>query len=147
MRRVKTSLTLAAVFALVLLFCGGCASTAHPPKSDLSTLQGTWIGHEVDGPPGECRMTISGDSLRAQAGGQDEWYTAKLILNPSTSPKQADLLIEDCPVPQYIQRRAKMIYKIEGKTLTFAGHEPGDETVPTGFERDGRSRVFVFSRQ
>jgi uncharacterized protein (TIGR03067 family) len=144
---MKTNLTLAAVFALALLFCGGCASTANPPKSDLSTLQGTWIGHEVDGPPGECRMTISGDSLKAQAAGQDESYAAKLILAPGTSPKQADLLIEDCSAPQYIHKTAKMIYKIEGKTLTIAGHEPGDETVPTGFERDGRSRVFVFARQ
>jgi uncharacterized protein (TIGR03067 family) len=92
-------------------------------------------------------MTISGDSLKAKAAGQDEWYTATLIAAPGTSPKQADLLIEDCPAPQYIQKRAKMIYKIEGKTLTIAGHEPGDETVPTGFQRDGRSRVFVFQKQ
>jgi uncharacterized protein (TIGR03067 family) len=144
---MKTNLILAAVFALALLFCGGCASTANPPKHDLAKLQGTWIGHEVDGPPGECRMTISGDSLKAQAAGQDESYAAKLILAPGASPKQADLLIADCSAPQYIHKTAKMIYKIEGKTLTIAGHEPGDETAPTGFERDGQSRVFVFTRQ
>jgi uncharacterized protein (TIGR03067 family) len=85
--------------------------------------------------------------LKAQVTGQDETYAAKLILAPGTNPKQADLLIEDCPTPQYIQKRAKMTYRIEGKTLTLVGHEPGDETVPTGFERDGRSRVFVFTRQ
>jgi uncharacterized protein (TIGR03067 family) len=92
-------------------------------------------------------MTISGDSLKAQAPGHDGSYAAKLIPTAGTSPKQAYLLIEDCPVPQYIHKTAKMIYKIEGKTLTIAGHEPGDETVPTGFDRDGRSRVFVFTRQ
>jgi len=111
---MKTNLIMAAVPTLALLFCGRCASTANPPKSDLSTLQGTWIGHEVDGPPGECRMTISGDSLKAQAAGQDESYAAKLIPAPGTSPKQADLLVEACSAPQYIHKTAKMIYKIEG---------------------------------
>jgi uncharacterized protein (TIGR03067 family) len=143
---MKTNLILTAVFALALLFCGGCASTANPPKTDLSTLQGTWIGHEVDGPPGECRMTISGDSLKFQGARQEESYAGKLTLTPSTSPKRADVLIQDCPVPQYIQKTGKVIYKIEGKTLTLAGNEPGNEAAPTKFETNP-ARVFVFTKQ
>jgi len=141
---LNLNLTLAAVFALALFSCGGCASTT---KHDLSTLQGTWIGHEVDGPPGECRMTISGESVKFKGVRQEEWYAARLTLTPSTSPKQADCLVEDCGAPQYIHKMAKVIYKTEGKTLTLAGNEPGNEAVPTGFEPNVGARVFVFTRQ
>ena len=92
-------------------------------------------------------MTISGDSLKFHGARQEEWYAAKLTLTPSTSPKRADCLIEDCGAPQYIHKMAKAIYKMEGKTLTLAGNEPGDEAAPTGFETKNRSRVFVFTRQ
>jgi uncharacterized protein (TIGR03067 family) len=138
---MKTNLAVAA-FVVVLVLCGGCASTS---SHGLSRLQGTWIGHEIDGRSGECRMTISGDSLKFQ-GAQQEWYDAKLALIPRTSPNQADVLVKDCPAPQYIQKTAKAVYKLEGKTLTIAAHEPGDETLPTGFEKDNRTRIFVFSR-
>ncbi len=92
-------------------------------------------------------MTITGDSLKFQGARQDEWYAAKLKLIPNTNPKQADVLIEDCSVPKYKQKTAKAIYRIEGKTLTIAANEPGDEAMPAGFERSNRSRVFVFNRQ
>ena len=94
-------------------------------------------------------MTISGDSLKFEGARQQEWYAAKPSLNPSTDPKQADVLIEDCAVPNYIKKTAKAIYKLEGKTLTIAAHEPGDEAVPTTFELSAgsRMRVFVFTRQ
>ncbi len=112
-------------------------------------LQGTWIGHEVDGPPGECRMTISGDSLKFQGARQEEWYDAKLIVLPNTSPKQADVMIQNCSAPQYNGKTAKAIYKLERKALTIAATEPGDGSLPAGFERKAasRARVFLFEKQ
>jgi uncharacterized protein (TIGR03067 family) len=143
---MKTNLSSAVIPMLALSFLCGCAS---PPKRDLSNLQGTWGGQEVGGPPGECRMTIAGDALKFQGARSEEWYAAKLIMKPSADPKQADILIEDCPAPKYIQKMAKAIYRVDGKTLTIAANEPGDESLPSGFERNAtsRARVFVFSRQ
>lgn len=98
--------------------------------------------------PAQSR-SILGDSLKFQGARQEEWYAAKVTLTPSSGPMQADCLIEDCGAPQYIKKTAKMIYKIEAKTLTIAGNEPGDEAVPTGFERNAssRARVFAFTRR
>jgi len=134
------------MLTLALSFLCGCAS---PGKRDLSRLQGNWAGQEVGGPTGECRMTIAGDSLKFQGARPEEWYAAKLILKESTNPRQADILIENCPAPQYVGKTAKGIYKLEGKTLTVPACEPGDESLPDGFERNGtsRARVFVFNRQ
>ncbi len=54
-----------------------------------------------------------------------------------------------CGFPLYKNQRGNAIYKVEGKTLTLAGNEPGNATVPTAFERGGvdHTRVFVFNKQ
>ncbi len=139
---MKTILALA-VTSMGILFVTGCASTS---KHDPASLQGSWVGHEIEGSPGECRMTITGDTLKFQGARQEEWYAAKLTLFPTTTPKQADVLIQDCSAPQYVNKTAKAIYRIEGKTMTIAANEPGDDARPMGFERTNRSRVFVFER-
>jgi len=58
------------------------------------------------------------------------------VRNPSTSPKQADVLIENCSVPQSINKTAKAIYRVEGKSFTIAANEPGDEAVPSSSARN-----------
>ena len=143
---MRKNLKLAATVVAGILLCCSCAST---PKQDLSSMQGTWVGEEIGGPKGECRMTIEGASFRFQGAQAGEWYVGTLTLNPATQPKQATVQINDCPVPKYRDLAAKGIYKLEGKTLTLAAHEPGDETVPTSFGRDpaGKTRAFVFTRQ
>jgi hypothetical protein len=72
-----------------------------------------------------------------------------LALSPKTHPKQAIILIEACAFPRYVNRLAKAIYKLEGKTLTIAGNEPGNEAVPTAFGRNpaSQTRAFAFTRQ
>ncbi len=143
---MKTRLFSTFVVGLVISFLCGCATTS---KRDLSALQGTWLGHEVAGPPGECHMTIAGDAFKFQGARQEEWYTAKLVLLPNTHPKQADIVIENCSAPQYNGKTAKAIYRLEGRTLTIAAKEPGDASLPAGFERNATSeaRVFVFNKQ
>jgi uncharacterized protein (TIGR03067 family) len=146
MEIMRKNLTLAATVFVGILLCCGCAST---PKRDLTKLQGTWVGEEIGGPKGECKMTIEGATLKFQGARTEEWYVATLTLNPKTQPKQALVRIGDCPAPKYINQTAGAIYKLEGKTLTIAAHEPGDEAVPTTFEHSAgdRMRVFVFNRQ
>ncbi len=94
-------------------------------------------------------MTIEGNSLRFQGARPEEWYAAKFFLKPEAKPKEADVVIENCPAPQYNGKTAKGIYKFEGKTLTIAANEPGDNSRPTGFDRNraSQARVFVFTRE
>jgi uncharacterized protein (TIGR03067 family) len=143
---MKQYVTMAAVLALASLMWSGCATA---PKHGMSALQGTWVGKELGGQMGECRMTVSGDSVKVQSTQGNEWYAGKLALIEGTSPKQAVLLVEGCNDPQYVNKTSRVIYKLEGDTLTLAGCEPGFDTVPTAFESSeaGRSRGFVFTRQ
>jgi len=139
-------ITLALVALAGILLSSGCAST---PKRDLSKLQGTWVGKELGGGEGECRITIAGDSMRFQGARRQEWYVGTLTLIPHTKPRQAAVLITDCGFPQYVNQTAHSIYRLEGKTLTIAGNEPGNPAVPTAFEHNPTShtRAFVFTKQ
>jgi uncharacterized protein (TIGR03067 family) len=146
MKIMRQNLTLAATVVVGILLSCGCAST---PKHELSRLQGTWVGEETGGQTGQCRMTVEGTTFKFQGAQAGEWYVGTLTLDPKTQPKQAMIRIVDCPLPRYINQTTKAIYELEGKKLTIAAHEPGDETVPTTLGRDpaGHTRAFVFTRQ
>jgi len=124
----------------------GCAST---PRHDLAKMQGNWVGKELGAGNGECRMTLSGNSLRFQGARRQEWYIGKLTLVAHTRPRRATILIQDCGFPQYVNQTAQAIYKFDGKLLTIAGDEPGNPTVPTAFapSESTHTRAFVFTRQ
>jgi uncharacterized protein (TIGR03067 family) len=143
---MRKEFPMAAVAVAVVLLSCGCAST---PQRDLSQLQGNWVGEEIGGEKGECRMTIEGDTVKFQGVRPQDWYVGTLTLNPKTHPKQALLLIKDCGIRQYVNKTGLAIYKLEDKTLTLAAHEPGNDTVPTAFGRDpaSQTRAFVFTRQ
>lgn len=126
-----------------LIHCG-CSRSAGP---GLAELQGTWVGLEMNGPRGECRISIQGNRVRFQGAHTNEWYAGTLTLNESMIPKQAVIQIEECGFPQYVNKSARAIYKLETKTLTLAGNEPGTEAAPTDFLPSDRTRVFVFTRQ
>lgn len=113
---------------------------------DMASIQGTWTGHDVSDSSGKVSMTITGSALKFQAVGAEEWYAGKLTLRPNTTPKQAEVFIENCSVPNYVKQTAKAIYKLEGNTLTIAATEPGAEAGPSSFEPSNQARVFVFSR-
>jgi uncharacterized protein (TIGR03067 family) len=136
----------AAVVVVGALLCSGCAST---PKRDLSRIQGSWVGAEIGGEKGECRMVIEGDTIKFQGAQPQEWYVGTMTLNPKVNPKQALLLIQACSYPKYVNQTAKAIYKLEGKTLKIAHNGPGTEAVPTAFERNlaAQTRAFAFTRQ
>jgi uncharacterized protein (TIGR03067 family) len=143
---MRKDFAFAVVAVAALLVSCGCAST---PKHDLSQLQGNWLGEEIGGEKGPCRMTIEGDTMKFQGTRRQEWYVGTLTLDPKTKPRQASVLINDCGFRQYVNKTTRAIYKLEGKKLTLAGHEPGIEIFPTTFEHDPatQTRAFMFKRQ
>ncbi len=141
----KTFALAVMVVAGLLLSCG-CATT---PKRDLSRWQGAWVGKEIGGENGECRMNIAGDTIRFQGALPQEWYAGTLALNPKAHPRQAMILVESCAYPKYINQTVKAIYKLEGESLTLAHNQPGDEAAPGAFARNptNQTRAFLFRRQ
>jgi uncharacterized protein (TIGR03067 family) len=128
-----------------LVYCGcGGGSQSNAPE-----LEGTWIGQEIDGPKGDCRMTVSGNRMKFQGARTNEWYSAVLTLNQTTSPKQVVIHIEECGFPQYLNKNTRAIYKLEKNTLTIGANEPGVDVTPTEFQRSAtnRTRGFVFTKQ
>ena len=152
--RTKTA---AIIISAIVLAGGGTTiadraalgSQAAAIAESEPALQGTWVGQEVGRPQGEYRLTVSGNSIRFQGARAEEWYEATITLKPKANPKRAAAMIERCPAPQYVNKTANFIYKIEGRTLTLAGNEPGSEKEPTAFERnpDNPVRTFVFNKQ
>ena len=143
---MRKDFALAAVAVAAVLLSCGCAST---PKQDLSRLQGSWVGEEIGGQKGQCRMTVEGDTVKFQGALQQDWYVGTLTLDPKANPKQATVRVNDCGLRQYVNKTTRAIYKLEGKKLTLAAHEPGNEAVPTAFGHDpaSQTRAFVFTRQ
>jgi uncharacterized protein (TIGR03067 family) len=142
---MRKDFTLAAVAVAAFLLSCGCAST---PQQVLSGLQGNWVGEEIGGEKGQCWMVIEGDTIKFQGARQQDWYVGTFTLNLNANPKRALVLIGDCGLRQYVGKTVQAIYKLEDKKLTLAGHEPGNEAVPTVFEHDAASqtRAFVFTR-
>jgi uncharacterized protein (TIGR03067 family) len=164
MRRIMFALVLwaktktAAIITCAIVLAGGgttiavraaLGSQAAASTENESALQGTWVGQEVGRPQGECLLIVSGNSIKFQGARAEEWYEATITLRPKANPKRAAVLIERCSAPQYVNKTANFIYRIEGKTLTLAGSEPGSEKEPTAFEPnpDNPVRTFVLNRQ
>jgi uncharacterized protein (TIGR03067 family) len=132
---------------LMTLLCGvlilgmGCAK---PHRPDAVTLQATWKGHEV-GPnaKGEPTMTLDGTTMDFKGADPREWYKGTYTLHEDTNPKQMVIDITDCPMPQFVGKRANAIYKIEDGTLTIASFQPGTDSFPPDFDAP-KVRKIVF---
>ena len=138
---MKTSCWLVAGMCLAGLLVGGCAT------SDQDRVQGMWAGHQVgrDGP--QYTMIVSDNTIEFRSADDREWYKGTFTLDDTPEPKTMDFLIKECVAPRYVGETAKVIYKIEKATLTFAGNEPGVGPRPAAFEPVGGSRVFVLTKE
>lgn len=144
---LKTILTM--MFGAIILV-SGCSkpeSEISEPVtiSDTETLSGTWGGHEVGrGKEGEPSVMFTETTLEFRGANPQEWYEATYTLQEDTDPKRIDLVVTDCPFPNYVGQTAHGIYKIEDSKLIMTGNEPGNPDVPMSFDQPG-ARQFVFT--
>ena len=117
-------------------------------QSDATVIQGTWSGQEIGvaGTAGSPSIVFQGTNVEFHGANPNEWYKATFSLREDTTPKQFVAVITDCPAPQYVGKTGHAIYLIQGDTLTLTGNEPGDPTVPAGFDAGGAGK-FVFKKQ
>ncbi len=128
----------------VWLATGGCCCFQ---KSDSKALQGRWKGEETGAhPQGPCYLTIKGQSLDYHGANTNEWYKGVLTLYQNSTPPRADVLINDCPMVQYIGKTSHGIYRLERGVLTITANEPGNPNTPMTFDA-ANSRHFVFTKK
>jgi uncharacterized protein (TIGR03067 family) len=142
MKHITRILSLAAIAAM--LGASGC-STLH--KSDSATLQGAWEGQEIGvGQDSPHSLVFSGKNFDFRGEDPRDWGKGTFILREDTQPKQLLLAITECGVPKYNGMTTRAIYRIEDRTLTLAGNEPGDPAGPSSFDASG-TRRFVLKKE
>ena len=145
---MKTKTVLISTLALALLLFLSCSDDkGTEPNENLTELEGTWIGYELDGEPGDWTFSFSGNEGSVHNHNYEESYSGTFTINSQTSPKQIDLTIEECSYSPFIGETSLGIYEIEDNTLTFAGCEPGENVRPTTFSTEGNPRVYILNKQ
>jgi RNA polymerase sigma factor (sigma-70 family) len=142
--KAKTAIA-AGVSVLLLAGTAALIIKERPHGSDLPALQGKWTGRET-GVPGSASLVVSGSSLEFHGADPSEWYKGSLVLHEDINPKRFDMIIAECPAPQYVGKTGHGIYKIQDGTLTMAGNEPGDPNFPASFQ-SADARTMVFKKQ
>lgn len=134
---------LASPILLSLLLTFGCATLE--PAEKIIEVEGTWIGSPIENPQGNCILIFSKN--RAVAGLPGGWFRGIFQLNTTTSPKQMDIMIQQCYPPEYAGKTSLAIYQLNGNILTLAGPEPGVPTRPTSFQQQQGTSILVLTKQ
>jgi len=138
--------TCSVVFPLLLML--GCAKKAPEPAERVTELEGAWIGSPVspvDSPQESWIFIVSKN--RAIAALPTGWLRGTFQLDTVASPKQIDIIIQQCYPQDYVGKTVLAIYKLDGNTLTLAGFEPGVTTRPTSFQKEEGIAIVVFTKQ
>jgi len=104
-------------------------------------LSGTWTGTDDTGEPYTFFFTSTNWSLTNDIG--DNWHEGTYTFNDNSKPKQIDLFFTNSAENQFIEKTALYIYKIEKKTLTLTGSDPGNNYRPSEFSEGGATQTFI----
>ena len=130
-----------------LLFYVSCSKDTTGNNNNITELEGTWIGYEIDGKNDEWTLSFSGNNYESHNQNYEEFYNGTFTINTEILPKQIDLLFEECSCPEYVGKTALGIYEIEGDTLTYASNPPGFNSRPTEFSSGLFTRLFILTKQ
>jgi len=115
------------------------------PQTIATELEGAWVGQELNGPPGDWTLKVSGKHL--DATGPDQSHKITLLVSSDTDPKRADLVIQESSDPDSAGKIALGIYKIEANKLTLAVGSPDSKERPSSFEPGDSTRVWVLTKK
>jgi uncharacterized protein (TIGR03067 family) len=110
-----------------------------------SELEGTWVGTDAGGYD-EWTFVISSGKVEVK-GPESAFYSGTITLNDKTNPKQAELKVERCSLPEYVGETTLSIYKLEGNKLTLAASEPGSISRPAYFDSTGGVMLFSLTKR
>ena len=134
------NLTFSSVLYILLLFSllDGFAQTE---------LEGTWIGYEMGGPPGDVTIVLINDSAHYIGQGGVEWYKGSFVINVDTLPKQFDIFVEEAFTPPLVGETALAIYELLGDSVHVAINAPGNLSRPVDFTLGSGTRIFMLGLQ
>lgn len=152
---MKTGITLSCI-AIMFLSLSGCddsptGSGGGGDNTPANELVGTWTGDEAGGSSG-WTFTFTADGIAISSPGGGEWYNGTYSTDADADPKQLDIVITECFMPEYEDETALAIYEIGasppavGETLAIAVNEPGVLSRPSGFSGSG-TRVYQLVMQ
>lgn len=124
----------------------GCST---PQSQDLPVLQGAWLGEPVWPTESPARLVLTGNSMEldflSTNAGPRVGYQGRFTLREDTNPRQLVAVVTNCPLPQWVGKKAKAIYRFENGTVRMTINEPGDPTVPPNFYAPGMAQ-WIFRR-
>jgi uncharacterized protein (TIGR03067 family) len=127
--------------------------TRGESSNDAQALQGTWVevsvmfnGAKVPDAKLVGNSTTFKGSSYVHVYGNEFAEEGAFTLNPGTSPKQIDFLIQKGPNPG---KRQQGIYKLDGDNLTVCVSHPDDSNRPAAFVTTAGSNrgLVVFKRK
>lgn len=142
---MRNGRALIAVMVVTGLAFIGCRKSGDSAPSDMTAIQGMWVGNEAGEQANQCKLVIQGDTLEFHGSNPQEWYRATFVLDEHAQPKALDVHIRECGISKYVDEVARAIYSIEQGTFTLAGNEPGSPNRPAAFGPD--VRTFIFTKQ
>jgi len=119
-------------------------------SNNVTELEGTWIGYEVNNSSIEWTFIFTGDQMDVTPDPLTlEWYLADVSIETLIYPKQIDMTATDCGVSSYIGYLTKGIYNIQNDTiLTLSACEPGNTDRPSSFpDANVDERTMILTKQ
>ncbi len=129
-----------------LVILGTSQARADQAEKDLKQMQGTWTGKETGREDaGTCKLKVEGNKMEFEGWHEKEWYKGTFQIVTENKHNEIHSTVDECPIPEFIDKLAKSIYKLEGGKLTIAGRRPGSDSTPNGFD-DPKARHFIFEK-
>src|ERR1700744_5300323 len=103
--------------------------------SDMSTLQGTWIGQQRGAPPGGFILVINGSTMEISSARPGVSWKTTFSLHPEAKPKQIEIAILESPLNDFKGKTIHGISLLKDNTLTLSANEPGNPAFPKSFNQ------------
>lgn len=137
-------LLLAAV--AICVFSAAAAQSAEIDKN-VQQLQGTWTGTETGREDaGICKLKVEGNKIHFAGWHEQEWYKGTFKIVAGKKHNQMHGTIKECPIPEFVGKISKSIFKIEDGKLIIAGRSPGSDDAPNGFD-DPEARHLILEKK
>jgi uncharacterized protein (TIGR03067 family) len=129
-----------AILSGAVILIAGCS---RQQKSDVTALQGTWSGPQLNiKPEHQCSLIISGNNYEFQDDADtNAWNKGTFNLREDTTPRQYIAVIGDCHLPQFVGKSIVAIYQLENDTLKITWNAPGKTAPPAAFDARGVARM------
>lgn len=129
---------------ILFVILGACSTT----EEVVEEHEGIWDGYEIEGASGQWVFYIGNGRIESRGQNPVDWFKGTYTLHETRGDiKTADILIEDCGVPQCKGMSCHAIYQRHRNRLSLALSIPGSPEKPTHFHPEPGIRIFVLFKR